>query len=251
VAHSLVAKGIPAVVFKKFAATDESATTLAHELYANVARGSSVDAALAEARKATFAQGHEVEWGAPILYMRAPDGRIFNLEQTSVDDQPDATTNVKRSRLFISYKRDVEPDEPLALKLYQELKQKHDVFIDQALPVGTRWAERIEEELKQTDFLIVLLSAESIHSELVQLEITTAHQLAKKQNGRPAILPVRLNYREPFPYPINAYLDPIEWAYWKGAEDTSRLLEELNRAISGGVLSISDPKSKASRVIPN
>ena len=73
-------------VFQQFAVTDGSATTLAHELYANVALGQSVDAALTEVLKTIFAQGQEVEWGAPVLYMHAPDGRIFNLEQTSTDN---------------------------------------------------------------------------------------------------------------------------------------------------------------------
>jgi hypothetical protein len=36
---------------------------------------SSSDYALAEARKSIFAQGNNVEWGTPVLYMRSPDGR--------------------------------------------------------------------------------------------------------------------------------------------------------------------------------
>ena len=36
-----------------------------------------------------------------------------------------------RARVFISYKRHVEPDEPLALELHQVLRVHHDVFLDQ------------------------------------------------------------------------------------------------------------------------
>lgn len=92
-------------------------------------------------------------------------------------------TNLQRARIFISYKRNVEPDEPVALHVFEVLRQHHDVFIDQTMLVGTRWAERIEAELRQADFLITFLSAESIHSEMVVGEIETAHRLAKEQGA--------------------------------------------------------------------
>jgi AAA-like domain/TIR domain len=137
---------------------------------------------------------------------------------------------------MISYKRNVEPDEPVALQIREALSRQHDVFIDQEMPVGTRWAERIESEIGQADFLISILSGQSVHSEMVEAEIATAHRLAQTQGGRPAILPVRLNYREPFQYPLSAYLDHINWAFWQGPEDTTRLIGELLRAVSGGDL---------------
>ena len=156
-------------------------------------------------------------------------------------------TNTRQARIFISYKRNVEPDEPVALQVFEALSQYHDVFIDQTILIGTSWAERIEAELRRSDFLITLLSAESIHSEMVLGEIETAHRLAKEQEGRPAILPVRLAYREPFQYPLSAYLNPINWALWQSYEDTPRLIGELMQAISGGVLTI-DEQSKANAI---
>jgi hypothetical protein len=113
------------------------------------------------------------------------------------------------------------------------------------LPQGERWAERIEAELRQADFLIAFLSAQSIHSEMIEAEIAKAHRLAQQQGGRPTILPIRLAYREPFKYPLSAYLDPINWAYWQSPEDTPRLIEELKRAISGSQLPINE-QAKAS-----
>jgi hypothetical protein len=150
------------------------------------------------------------------------------------------TTNRGRARLFISYKRNSDPDEGVALNVFEALSKQYDVFIDQTMPVGTRWAERIETELRQADFLITFLSAQSINSEMVQGEIEKAHQFSKVPEGRPVILPVRLDYREPFQYPLSAYLNPINWAYWKGPGDTKRLIEELMQAIAGGQLTISD-----------
>ncbi|MCZ6626307.1 MAG: CHAT domain-containing protein [Deltaproteobacteria bacterium] len=76
-AQSLVQQGIPAVIAMQFQITDEAAITFAHEFYGAVADDYPVDAALAEARKAIFAQGNGLEWGTPVLYMRCPDGHIF------------------------------------------------------------------------------------------------------------------------------------------------------------------------------
>jgi CHAT domain-containing protein len=76
-AQSLIRQGIPAVIAMQFEISDRAAAGFAHEFYAAVADSYPVDAALAEARKAIFAQTNSTEWGTPVLYMRAADGRIF------------------------------------------------------------------------------------------------------------------------------------------------------------------------------
>lgn len=157
--------------------------------------------------------------------------------------QPSTSPSGNRSRLFISYKRGVEPDEGIARQVYESLSADHEVFIDQTMPVGAPWAERIEQALQQSDFLIIFLSAQSVHSEMVLGEIETAHRLMKT-SGRPMILPVRLGYREPFVYPLSAYLNPINWALWDTDADTPRLLDELQRAIAGVGLSIDSDSAK-------
>ena len=58
-------------------------STFAHELYGALADGYPIDAAVTEARKAIFALGREVEWATPVLYLRAPDGRIFDVDRSA------------------------------------------------------------------------------------------------------------------------------------------------------------------------
>jgi hypothetical protein len=82
VAQSLVQREIPAVVAMQVAVSDQAAISLVGEFYGALAEGYPVDAALSEARKAVFASGNDVEWGTPVIFMRAPDGRIFDLERT-------------------------------------------------------------------------------------------------------------------------------------------------------------------------
>jgi tetratricopeptide (TPR) repeat protein len=82
-AQSLVQQGIPAVIAMQFEIADDVASRFAHEFYGALADGYPIDASLTEARKSIFAAGREVEWGTPVLYLRAPDGRIFDIEPTT------------------------------------------------------------------------------------------------------------------------------------------------------------------------
>ena len=139
------------------------------------------------------------------------------------------------ARIFISYKRNVEPDTPVATAVYAALRQEHDVFIDTTIQVGEKWAERIQGAIKESDYLISFLSASSVHSEMVIAEIEAAHHYGKA-HGKPSILPVRLNFNEPMVYPLSAYLNPLQWALWDENADTPKLITELKQAISGGQL---------------
>jgi len=139
------------------------------------------------------------------------------------------------AKIFISYKRNVEPDTPVATAVYDALRQEHDVFIDTTILVGEKWAERIQSEIKGSDYLITFLSEDSINSEMVIAEIETAHH-HNKAHGVPIILPVRLNFEEALDYPLSAYLNPLQWALWEKDEDTPKLIEELKQAIGGGKL---------------
>ena len=89
-AQSLVQQGIPAVIAMQFEITDEAAITFAHEFYGAIADGYPVDAALAEARKSIFAQGNGLEWGTPVLYLRSPDGVLFNIQKEKVGEKKEA-----------------------------------------------------------------------------------------------------------------------------------------------------------------
>lgn len=85
-AQSLIQQGIPAVIAMQFEFSDEAAITFSQEFYQALGEGLPVDASLAEARKAISTQINAVEWATPVLYMRSPDGRVFDLE----DRQPGA-----------------------------------------------------------------------------------------------------------------------------------------------------------------
>ena len=76
----LVQQGLPSVIAMQFPVSDKAAIMLTHEFYQALADGYPVDAALGEARKAIFTRGNLLEWGTPVLFMRAPDGRLFEID---------------------------------------------------------------------------------------------------------------------------------------------------------------------------
>lgn len=81
VGASLIRRGIPAVVSMQYEITDKAALEFSSAFYESVAEGIPVDTALQEARKAmSLAMKGSTEWGTPVLHMRAPDGRLFNVD---------------------------------------------------------------------------------------------------------------------------------------------------------------------------
>jgi hypothetical protein len=136
-----------------------------------------------------------------------------------------------RARVFISYKRDVKPDETLAHDLQSALTQAgHHSFIDQTMLLGVEWALEIERQIKKSDFLLVLLSEASAQSEMVAKEVESAYKL-QQQTGKPIIVPVRVNYPGPLPYQLSHYLDKLQQAQWQNDGNTSSLIQQLLETI--------------------
>jgi hypothetical protein len=80
----------------QFPIPDRAAVLLAKHFYRYVADGRPIDAALTSARSYLYAADYAVEWGAPVLYMESPDGRLFDLADTwpeSVASRAVATTD--------------------------------------------------------------------------------------------------------------------------------------------------------------
>ena len=136
-----------------------------------------------------------------------------------------------QAQIFISYKRHADPDEALALQLRTALESAgHRVFIDQALPVGVAWAQAINRQIEASDFLVVLLSAASVQSEMVAAEVAHAHK-HHQRTGKAKVLPVRVRYDDVLPYQLSHYLDPLQYAQWTDAADTEPLIRQLLDAI--------------------
>lgn len=83
IATALVRRGTPAVIAMQFPISDTAAIAFAHTFYTSVAAGVPVDAAVSEARRAiAFGADDTLEWATPVLFMRSPNGTLFELENS-------------------------------------------------------------------------------------------------------------------------------------------------------------------------
>lgn len=78
VATALLRAGLPAVIAMQRPISDEAALEFSRTVYRRLAAGDPIDAAVTEGRLAIFRDDVSLqEWGTPVLFSRAEDGRIF------------------------------------------------------------------------------------------------------------------------------------------------------------------------------
>jgi hypothetical protein len=141
-------------------------------------------------------------------------------------------TATKQREVVLLYKRESQPDTALVEFLESQLQENGcSVFIDRHLTLGMDWAREIESRIRSADAIIPLLSPDSIYSEMLAFEIETAHEAGQLQQGRPRLLPVRVNYTGPLPEPLSSILEPIQYFLWEGEQDNLGLSTELKEAL--------------------
>lgn len=151
-----------------------------------------------------------------------------------------------RHKVFISY-RAQEPDKSLALQFYEALtKAGNAAFMaGESIRLGENWPTRIEAELKQSDYLLLLLSEQSATSEMVTEEVRRAKELRDSRPDRkPIILPIRVNLpmTSPVNYNLYGYLDQIQQREWHSDADTPDLIEEVITLVKEGRALEANPK---------
>ncbi len=107
-------------------------------------------------------------------------------------------------RLFVSYAR---KDEGVVKTLVKDLRVAHEVYFDQDNHKGTRWWDRILDELRACDAMVFVLSGASWQSKPCLAELAYARAL-----HRP-VLPVRIDVRIYFSAVVGfAEIDTLEYA---------------------------------------
>lgn len=125
---------LPAVVAMQFPITDNAAISMSEGFYAALAGNRPIDDAVTLARK-FIQEKSRVEWGIPVLYMRSPDGRIFDVEAP----QPPV------------------PAPEAARPSKEMLRQRRDEFME-ALAAGAATIEALEELTRRGQELHGLLA---------------------------------------------------------------------------------------------
>lgn len=155
---------------------------------------------------------------------------------TPTPPHPPASPSPKTAKIFISY-RSRDPDLSLAQQFYEALKTAgHEPFMAGAsIRLGENWAERIDQELEQCDYFLLLLSSQSATSEMVTEEVRRARELRdRREEKKPVILPIRVNFPmdSPLNYDLRGYLQRIQQREWHSPEDTPVIVQELLALIS-------------------
>lgn len=87
-AATLVQQGIPAVIAMQYEITDRAAIEFSEQFYDALTAGLPVDSSVTDARRAvSLAINNTLEWGIPVLFMRAPDGVIFEFGEEGIREE--------------------------------------------------------------------------------------------------------------------------------------------------------------------
>ena len=165
------------------------------------------------------------------------------LMRTSPSPEPisEAVSNAKLGEIALLYKRNSRPDEKILTLLESDLrKEGYHIFVDRHLQVGMEWAHEIEQRVSNAYAVIVLLSEMSVTSEMLAYEVQVAHEAAQK-NGRPRILPVRVDFEGALPSGLAAILDGIQYAQWKGPQDDRALVKQISESLQNPQKSRTQP----------
>jgi hypothetical protein len=132
-------------------------------------------------------------------------------------------------KVFISY-RHVAPDQELAAELARFLEGNGlSVFVDARIRIGQEWVDEIDRQLRSAQYFVVLLSAESIRSDMVRQEIALAHTLRSEKRLR--IFPVRVAFGGELPYDLGAYLNLIQYQSWTQNESFAPICRAILQEI--------------------
>ena len=148
----------------------------------------------------------------------------------------EAPVSPKMSKVFISY-RSQSPDQELAQELFDGIGAAgHEAFMaGESIRLGEAWPQRIDAELTQCDYFLLLLSERSVISEMVTEEVRRAKQL-RDRTGKPTLLPIRVNLPidSPLSYDLRGYLQQIQQREWRNSQDTSVILSEILALLASG-----------------
>src|SRR5215212_3998519 len=154
-AATLERRGIPAVVAMQYQITDKAAIEFSSAFYESLVDGLPVDAAVTEARVAV-SMDSMLEWGTPVLYMRSPDGHLFDirkaereepLSQYREDVQPSSTSGEVHERKVEELKNTA--DNELTLNPSTTADIEHEVMGDTEEAILERQAQASKEQYRK------------------------------------------------------------------------------------------------------
>ena len=237
VAAALVRRGVPAVIAMQFQILDTTARSFSEAVYRSLARGSSLEAAVAEGRLFVFHEAPDSwEWITPTLLTALSDAQVFR-PLCSPEERPtalkeeavaagaiDAPRKTRPLRVFLCHSSD---DKPAVRNLYRRLREDgFQPWLDeQNILPGQDWKHEIQKGVRFSDVVIVCLSCSATTKRgYVQKEIRLALDAAEEQpEGSVFVVPVRLEECQ-----VPDRLSRWQWVNLYEDDGYPRLLRALN-----------------------
>lgn len=145
-----------------------------------------------------------------------------------------------KAHFFISYSRSGEKDISIAKMLFKHLKDKgNDVFLDEeSVEIGEKWFAAIERALQRCDYFILLISQNSMLSEMVIEEVRRIKKRQDQENeNRPVLLPIRIKIPSNYdlPYDLSSYVSRLQHFTWNNDADNHTLTRFIDKIIEHGI----------------
>lgn len=132
-----------------------------------------------------------------------------------------------KSKVFISHSSN---DKPFVNKLVSALSTDHNLsfWIDEnEIKAGTDIQKVISQSLKDSDYLLIIISESSIKSNWVNFEITQFMGFSDNQK----IIPIKLSKDQDFPEPLNNLLRRLKYIDFSDGLKWEKNIETLKCAI--------------------
>jgi tetratricopeptide (TPR) repeat protein len=166
-AATLARRGLPAVLAMQYDISDRAAIECTRAFYEALADGLPVDAALADARTAINIGGNNsLEWGTPVLYMRASDGLLFDVAAKSVTPKKTKEDWVREGDAHVHY----------TAKRYNEVLAAYE----QAIKIDPNYAPAYSGKAEALVWLERFEQALSAAERALQLDSQQAYQRARE-----------------------------------------------------------------------
>jgi hypothetical protein len=153
----------------------------------------------------------------------------------AIPDDPGSTPDPPSGplKVVLLHQHQGPDDDYVAALLHDHLsKLGHDVGVDRSQTGTPDWSILVQHLIEQADAVIPLVSRVSAYDEVLGFEVEIAHEAARKRRGRPALLPVRINYMGPAPEPISAILANTPFQLWEGQDSDTGVLTELSELLA-------------------
>ena len=183
--------------------------------------------------------GRALEKDREIRYQSAADlgselrRLALRTSSSNVKAVPEPQVKTKQLQVVLLYRRGVQPDEEIMRSPGGKISGPGlSRFCGPASRRGRRLGERDREtKLELRTRWSRLLSAASLESEMLAYEIQLAHSFAERQNGRPRLLPMRVQFQAEFPDSLHSALGGVNYALWKDAADNDQIVADLTKAL--------------------